>query len=1019
MLLFLLLAGSAVLQDSGSPRDLSVGSIVRGEVVPGDPSVDTEHLIDQDLPTRGVRFRLPIEAGGPHTLEARSDHFNAYLVLRDAAGEVLAENDDGLVWFHARIATELASGTTYLVDVVAQDDRNGPFEVAVRAEPAPPEKGMDWREPDLAEGDRWLKGLVERDEATTLLYAFASNDLGQRHWMSGGFVRARDLFVQSIDCRKRLDQPRIAPLYLPLNNLALAFKRLGDLDGARRTLEQSLAMKEAEPESERDVGSIATSLHNLGGVLIGQGDYDGARRLLERALDIREAEFGEATATATTLASLSVAYDHLEDPQTAMTLIERAVKINRSKLRPGHPRIASCLNNLAELQRHAGDYESAARNHEEALSIFEQAYGPYHADTATSLNNIGTMHRVEGYLDKALPFLIRSHELSHAALGPDHPDTMRTTGNLAMLHGDRGDHREAWDLIRTAQRGNLANARRVLATSSESEGYSFLAMMRWQLDYLLNLAPRLGQDAVDIEAYEAVLAWKGRLSRLMLSSRESLHARLLPEQRQLLEDLRTSQAALSRLARAPDQVDADEQRQMRSERNRLEVELHRTLDGIVPESEAAYTSVRASLPPDSALIDFFVHPHYRFARVDAGTVAPGGWADDQVFAWITRPDADTPIRIELGSAEAMDAAVREFLTALAPHRGNPIEIDDHRANWLQLGARLWEPLAPHLEGAERIFVSPDGFLGKLPFETLPLEDDRFLIERLAFVYLQDASSLERPAERAPLDSLFVMGAVDFNKAEAQRTPDPAGAFRAGVGDFWPRIPATEFEAQLVHDLHEVAYDGGQRLLLRGPQPEEQRLKGELHGYAVLHLATHGFFEPEEASMLDEALARGDARGDDGSRVGTPARPLTGVHPGLLSGLVCAGANRPGALSADDGYLTAEEVAWLDLSDAELVVLSACETGLGARRAGEGMIGLRRAFRTAGASTVISSLWSVRDEKTAELMGGFYRNLWLGQMGVHEALRAAQLKMLDESRRENRGHGEPSTWGAFVLSGDWR
>jgi CHAT domain-containing protein len=150
-----------------------------------------------------------------------------------------------------------------------------------------------------------------------------------------------------------------------------------------------------------------------------------------------------------------------------------------------------------------------------------------------------------------------------------------------------------------------------------------------------------------------------------------------------------------------------------------------------------------------------------------------------------------------------------------------------------------------------------------------------------------------------------------------------------------------------------------------------------------------------------------------------ARVLTGYLPGLLSGLVCAGANAPAEERRDDGYLTAEEVEGLDLSKVDLVVLSACETGLGVARSGEGMLGLRRAFRQAGARTVISSLWSVRDESTTRLMQAFYERLWVKEQGTLESLRGAQLEMLRGNRAKYDGEGMPSTWGAFVLDGDWR
>ena len=150
----------------------------------------------------------------------------------------------------------------------------------------------------------------------------------------------------------------------------------------------------------------------------------------------------------------------------------------------------------------------------------------------------------------------------------------------------------------------------------------------------------------------------------------------------------------------------------------------------------------------------------------------------------------------------------------------------------------------------------------------------------------------------------------------------------------------------------------------------------------------------------------------------PVARLVGQHPGLLSGLVCAGANNPAVEGRDDGFLTAEEVGWLNLSGVQLVVLSACETGLGESRAGEGLLGLRRSFLLAGAKTVISSLWSVPDQSTADLMDLFYRNLWQRGMGRHESLRAAQLELLERNKASGRG-ADPASWGAFVLDGDWR
>ena len=180
------------------------------------------------------------------------------------------------------------------------------------------------------------------------------------------------------------------------------------------------------------------------------------------------------------------------------------------------------------------------------------------------------------------------------------------------------------------------------------------------------------------------------------------------------------------------------------------------------------------------------------------------------------------------------------------------------------------------------------------------------------------------------------------------------------------------------------------------------------------------------------------------------RGVVGFHPGLLSGVALAGANRPPEPGQDDGILTATEVAELDLSGVELVALSACETGLGESAGGEGVLGLQRAFQEAGVGSVVASLWSVDDAATRAMMERFYQDLWQEGLGKLAALREAQLWMLRGGpARGGQGDGDPGQqsrpraegpasrrgveplpepgegrvrpyyWAAFVLSGDWR
>ena len=220
------------------------------------------------------------------------------------------------------------------------------------------------------------------------------------------------------------------------------------------------------------------------------------------------------------------------------------------------------------------------------------------------------------------------------------------------------------------------------------------------------------------------------------------------------------------------------------------------------------------------------------------------------------------------------------------------------------------------------------------------------------------------------------------------------------------------------EVREVAaqWSGSPAEILEGRAASERAFKREAPGHRVIHLATHGFF-------LDDACSpRPGTRSVGGLSASTPRKvksPLSD-NPLLLSGLAMAGANRRGIAGPEDedGILTAEEVAGLNLSGVEWAVLSACDTGLGEIRAGEGVFGLRRAFQVAGVRTVIMSLWSVDDDATRLLMRALYRGRLQRSLPTAEALQAASLTVL----RDRRARGQsthPFYWGAFVAAGDWR
>ena len=229
---------------------------------------------------------------------------------------------------------------------------------------------------------------------------------------------------------------------------------------------------------------------------------------------------------------------------------------------------------------------------------------------------------------------------------------------------------------------------------------------------------------------------------------------------------------------------------------------------------------------------------------------------------------------------------------------------------------------------------------------------------------------------------------DFDKlAGSHRGPAPRGN-REGL-TFSP-LAGTKGEIATIEKLYAGAFRATGLTALERERATAAAFRDAAPGYAYLHLATHGFFAPPEVkSALNREL---DAKPEGAERFASQ-QSLSGYHPGLLSGLALAGANQP--TEDDDGILTAEDVEALDLSGTRLVVLSACDTGLGQVAGGEGLLGLQRAFATAGARTVVGSLWKVDDVVTRDLMERFYTNLWEKELGKLEALREAQLWALRE------------------------
>jgi CHAT domain-containing protein/tetratricopeptide (TPR) repeat protein len=816
-----------------------------------------------------------------------------------------------------------------------------------------------------------------------------------------------------------------------LRGLANLYMRAGDLELAEQHSRRSVEV------FERTLGrgnpGIAESLSLHAEVLNARGKIRASRTASDRALAIRELIFGpDHELTAASLNQVASFLYQQRDLEPALELTRRALAIYERKLSAGHPRLGTAYNDLALVLAYRGELVEARELLEKAVEIGRRTVGADNPKTVTSMSNLATIRRLQGDFEAAGELYDRVRTSWTAHLGPDHPALAENDHQAGFLAHEQGDLERAIELydnsirVRTLHYGGSdprsegtlgdmvlalidagqleaagrrlgANARERrrtklawLGSLSQAELFSYLGLSVQLVEIELSLGAVRGTDDARCVAYGSVLGLKGQIARIQHASRAHQAAEMTEGERASFDALRDCQARLAERSRATHIADLQgheaELAELRHERNRLEVDLRRASGA--ESRDPTFEELRDVLPERSVVIDFLAHRVYR--PTETGQVR-GTWSELRLSAWVTRPGAEAPAHFDLGPAEEVERAVRGHLFAIVglpavAMRGRGLGVEEfERGSVASLEELLLAPMAPLLEGVDTVFVSPDTFLGALPLETLRLDEETFALERFAFVYQHDLSP-ERFAERADepnLSTLLAVGGVAF--------------------DEWPDLPGTEAEARAVVGVHSGPFAEGVRTSLAGKDADKAALARALEGHTVLHLGTHGYFNPDGLRTGFDGASEDQIAG-----LTQAADAVAGRHPGLLSGLVCAG----------DDLLTASEVEWLDLAGAELVVLSACETGLGRAKAGEGLIGLRRSFHTAGARTVISSLWSIQDESSAELMSDFYRNLWERGLGRVAALRRAQLDLLSQNRAEH-GDPRPATWGAFVLSGEWR
>jgi CHAT domain-containing protein/Tfp pilus assembly protein PilF len=899
-----------------------------------------------------------------------------------------------------------------------------------------------WKVTDarLALQDVERLAAMTRDQRQKLAEAKCLNREVMTLLRAGRYGEAMPSARRALAIRQAVLGPRHPDTALSLNNLGYLLLAQGDYASARPLYEQALAIYKAV-QGERHPDT-ALSLNNLAYLLYSQGDYAAARPLFEQALAIRKAVQGERHPDiAVSLNNLAGLLDAQGDSASARPLYEQALAINRAVLGERHPTTATSLNNLAALLESQGDYAAARPLFEQALAITKAVLGERHPGYATALNNLAALLQAQGDYAGARPLYEQALAIDKEVLGARHPATALRLSNLAALLHAQHDYAGAAPLLKEALTIAQGNLELAAAAQSERQQLAMAQDLRHRLDAYLSVASPAKLAPGD--GYRFVLAAKGSVferQRRLRAQRKRLQADpQSPAARQFAAYQETVRRLATLALATPDPKEPKAWQEQVAELSRrkdeLEAKLARLDAGFrAARAEATRTpeQLRAALPRGTALIDLLVYTAF-----EPPAQGKGELQRERLVAFVVR--ADRPIaRVELGALAPIQKAIEDWRPILAgggtaPAGGDPA---------LVLRRLIWQPVEPHLEGIASVLVAPDGPIGLVPLAALPAKDpNRYLIEEVALAVVPVPRMLGlAPTDPAPgpgpspgaAPSLLLAGDIEYG-GEPGAAADPGAsrsaaiATRGGLLPDFERLDATREEILAVRDSFERRFPSARADVLRGDEATEESFRRRAPRHRYLHLATHGYFAP---AQIRSALGPADPKAQ-AARPGSDAlggAGVAGYHPGLLSGIALAGANRRSTpVGQDDGILTALEVAELDLSSVELAVLSACETGLGEVAGGEGLLGLQRAFQVAGARSVVASLWNIPDDPTRALMARFYESLWRHGQPPGRALREAQLSMLRGGlwgvslKRDAAGPKSdrlpPLYWAAFVLSTD--
>ena len=835
-------------------------------------------------------------------------------------------------------------------------------------------------------------------------YANSLSNLASFYSDLGDNNKAVEIGTQAVNIRKQTLGESHPDYENSLSNLALYYSDLGDYSKAVEIGTKAANIcKQVLGKKHPD---YATSLNNLASFYSNLGNYNKAIEFATQALDIQKQTLGENHPSyATSLSNLALYYSDLGNYNKAIEFGILAMNIKKQTLGESHPSYAISLSNLALYYSDLGDYSKAIKIETVATNIRKEALGEKHPTYATSLSNLASAYSGSGDYNKAIEIGTQAMNIRKEVLGEEHPDYASSLSNLASYNYQCRNYQEAYRLLSKSIRTQKHIVLSMFKGATSRTRQTFWNENNAEFEYFPSFCLKAHVQERNGELYDySALFTKGLLLNAETNARDVV--------------LESGDTALVK------QFDALQSVRIMLNKQYEKPIAERTLNCDSLENVAELME-RELIKKSKAYGDFTRNLTVTWKDVK-NELADG----DVAIEFISTPflDNDSVMYIALtlkkGYPEPKLIPLFEEKTLKELSNDNPNDAQ-------QLFHLVWNPLLSELEGTRNVYFSPSGALYNIGIENLPISaaermSDRFNMYRLSSTRLlalhPHSTSERKTALFGGLDYEMTPQDVATNNLKNAYHSEFIAQNRDASADFMERdgfgaLPFSLKEVKSASKLLEA--NGYECHLFEGKDGTEEAFKS-LSGkkVKVVHLSTHGAFVPkkEAKNTKQKNNFRFIQFEDAAPQAQEEDQSLT------RSFLVMAGGNMLKNYDSipegiDDGILTAQEIAHTDLRGCDLVVLSACETALG-DITNEGVMGLQRGFKKAGANTILMSLWKVDDQASSLLLTKFYENLLSKKMPKIDALKKAQDYVrnyeIEVEGKKEKIFSDPKFWTSFIL-----